>query len=242
MIVSVIVTAHREGRYLSASMRSVRQALGTAGLDESNSEIILSLDRPDGLTREVAQQPLFDGVQVQEVDFGDPARSRNACIERAHGEWIALLDGDDVWGSHWLQRGLAHGQRLEDTILHAQIIVTFPDLHVWQSPDMHDPAFAYSRLLVDNCWTSLALARTGVFRRFPYVPLDDATSWGYEDWTWNCDTVAAGISHRIVPKTAHFVRKKRQSRNTVSADSGALTAPHRLSASRVLELQAAKGA
>ncbi len=241
MIVSVAVTAHREGRYLSAAIRSVRNALACAGLDGSDSEILLSLDRPDEVTREVSQGPLFEGVLTEEVDFGDPARSRNACIERARGEWVGLLDGDDVWGRQWLRRGLEFGSDQQSAVLHAQVIVTFPELHVWQSPDMKDPAFSHSRLLVDNCWTSLALARTELFRRFPYVALEDASSFGYEDWTWNCDTVAAGVHHRIVPQTVHFVRKKPHSRNSVSSDSGALTAPHDLTTARVRELDAASG-
>lgn len=223
-------------------MRSVKAALQNAGLDSSNAEILLSLDRPDDITREVAQTPLFADVLTQEVDFGDPARSRNACIQRAQGEWIALLDGDDVWGSSWLERGLAFGEGKPDAVLHAQIIVTFPEVNVWQSPDMQDPAFRPSRLLVDNCWTSLALARTDLFRRFPYVPVEDATHFGFEDWAWNCETVSQGVQHRIVPQTAHFVRKKSQSRNSLSSDSGALTAPHGLTTARVRALEASKGA
>lgn len=242
MIVSVVITAHRESRYLTASMRSARTALENAGLDASNSEIILSLDRPDAITREVTQMPLFDGVTVNEVDFGDPARSRNACIDQAQGEWVALLDGDDVWGGSWLERGLAFGAAQNNVVLHAQVIITFPEMNVWQSPSMADPSFRISRLLVDNCWTSLALGRTDLFRRFPYVPVEDATHFGYEDWAWNCETVAHGVRHLIVPRTAHFVRKKSQSRNSLSSDAGALTAPHGLTTARVRELEQRKGA
>ena len=112
--------------------------------------------------------------------------------------------------------------------------VTFPDyLYCWQSPDMDDPEFRVSRLLIENCWTSLAFAPTELFRRFPYPETQDHRQFGYEDWAWNGNTIAAGIRHHIVPRTVHFIRKRRTSLSISSRDAGALTIPHALSTGRV---------
>ena len=88
MILSVIVNGHREGRYLTAALRSVQQALETAGLDDSQAEVLLVLDRPDDLTSEVAERGRFSGLRNITVDFGDLGSSRNAGIaKRAVSIW-----------------------------------------------------------------------------------------------------------------------------------------------------------
>lgn len=45
----------------------------------------------------------LDGVTVLRVPRGGPGPARNAAIERARGEAIALLDDDDLWHPHHLE-------------------------------------------------------------------------------------------------------------------------------------------
>lgn len=238
MICTAVITCHGEGRYLAASVRSARTAFAAAGLDDDNSEILLMVDRPDAVTLAVAEREASRGVEVVEVDFGDPGLSRNAAIERARGHYVALLDGDDLWGRHWIARALAFASDRPDSVFHAQLVVTFPDaFQLWQSPDMTMPDFDVAQLLFDNCWTSIALARTKIFRAIPYRGSHDHSQLGFEDWSWNCDTIAAGYLHRIVPRTVHFIRKREDSQSSSSSRAKALAIPHNLTVTRVRELK-----
>lgn len=237
MILSVVVNGHREGRYLTAALRSVKIALDTAGLRGARSEVILILDRPDQDTIAVAEAQQFEEMTIFAVDFGDLGSSRNAGISKARGDYVALLDGDDVWGPQWIRRGLEFAEEHPGSVLHPQMAVTFPNhLYCWQSPDMASGDFQLARLLIENCWTSLAMAPTDIFRRFPYKSTDDHRRFGYEDWAWNGDTIAAGIRHRIVPQTVHFIRKRETSLSMASSNARALTISHALSAERVRQL------
>lgn len=243
MILTVLVNAHREGRYLTAAIRSVHEALVVAELEPpKDAEILLVMDRPDDITVDVANLLDVPGLRRIVVDHGDLGSSRNAGIVEARGQYLALLDADDVWGSHWIRRGLAD-PRIDDTaIMHPQMAVTFPDrINCWQSPDMADPAFHVTRLLIENCWTSLALARTEVFRAFPYRTTHDHRQYGYEDWAWNGDTIAAGFSHHIVPETVHFIRKRNSSLSASSSTAGALPIPHALTAAKARAIMQEQG-
>ncbi len=237
MKVTTIINGHREGRLLAASLRSAEEAIRAAGLDAESSEVLLVLDRPDEITLEVARYSQLPGLTLVEVDFGDLGASRSAGIERASGTHIALLDGDDIWGSKWLRRSIEFTQAHPGSILHPQLIVTFPEnVNGWQSPDMLTSAFHLTELLIENCWTSLAFAPATIFQQFPYRTTEDASKFGYEDWAWNCDTIAAGVTHSIVPKTVHFIRKRATSLSMKSWNGRALTIPHTLTPQRVIEL------
>ena len=47
-----------------------------------------------------------------------------------------------------------------------------------------------------------------IYGRFPYRPNRLDQGFGFEDWAWNCETIAAGLKHRAVPETTHFIRSK----------------------------------
>jgi glycosyltransferase involved in cell wall biosynthesis len=47
--------------------------------------------------------PDHDGVTVLRIDRGGPGPARNAAIDQARGEAIALLDDDDLWHPHHLE-------------------------------------------------------------------------------------------------------------------------------------------
>jgi glycosyltransferase involved in cell wall biosynthesis len=44
----------------------------------------------------------MEGVTVLQIDASGPGPARNAAIDRARGDFIALLDDDDVWHPHHL--------------------------------------------------------------------------------------------------------------------------------------------
>lgn len=90
-------------------------------------------------------------------------------------------------------------------------------------------------LLHYNCWTALTFLPKELFAGHDYATTDLKRGFGYEDWHFNCETLASGIQHRPVPGTAHFIRRKpggSQSQSTIRTRG--LMPPSRLFDDRVL--------
>ncbi len=94
---SVIIPAHNAGRY-------IREALDSAAAQSHPPhEIIVINDRSTDDTVEQVQRSGVD-VRLLHADVGNAAAARNAGIEVASGDWLAMLDADDRWMPHHLQR------------------------------------------------------------------------------------------------------------------------------------------
>jgi glycosyltransferase involved in cell wall biosynthesis len=99
--ISVIIPVYNLENYLHESIGSV------LGQTYQDLEIILiddgSTDNSRSILRDYARQyPHKIRYHVQENQGA--AAARNTGIAMAQGEWIAFLDGDDLWASHKLER------------------------------------------------------------------------------------------------------------------------------------------
>ena len=106
MKISVIIPCHNAGPWIGETLRSV--AAQTLTL----CEVILIDDASTDDSVAKANEAL-PGIRVIPTKFGNAASARNAGIEVATGDWIALLDADDVWYPNHLERaaGLLEGTR-----------------------------------------------------------------------------------------------------------------------------------
>lgn len=95
--VSVIMPCHNAGRWIVEALRSV--AKQTLPVEE-----IIVID--DGSTDDSMSRIKQSGIAVKllHVNVGNAAAARNAGIAVATGDWIALLDADDVWYPDHLAR------------------------------------------------------------------------------------------------------------------------------------------
>lgn len=94
---SVIVPAYNVEAY-------VAQALASAlGQTQRDIEIIVVNDGSTDRTVD-AISPFSSRIIYVEQPNGGPAVARNRALERATGEYVALLDADDFWLSHRLER------------------------------------------------------------------------------------------------------------------------------------------
>lgn len=89
--VSVVIPAFNAARFLRETVDSVlRQTF-------RRLECIVVDDASTDDTARIAQSFRDDRVRYVRVEHGGVARARNAGMQAARGEWVALLDADDVW-------------------------------------------------------------------------------------------------------------------------------------------------
>jgi hypothetical protein len=88
----------------------------------------------------------------------------------------------------------------------------------WWQVDQLEDYYRPGALLTTNYWNACAFAAKSVFERCPYhVSRVGEAGFGFEDWHWNCETIADGFVHRLARGTARFERRK---------DGGSLNVAH----------------
>ena len=208
--ISVVVTAHHEGRLAHHAMRGLFRSRDHASETGLQVEMAVVMDRPDQATRSY-----FDGyrdrVLLLETDFGDPGLARNSCMDKIGGEYVGWLDADNLPGQNWLHAAWAFLREAGgEVVAHPEYMVVFEaEELVFRQISMDDPGFSVTRLMEYNYWDTVCLARRGIFERFPYAGTSAGKGFGFEDWHWNCETIAHGVRHCVVPETVHFQRSKR---------------------------------
>jgi hypothetical protein len=77
-----------------------------------------------------------------------------------------------------------------------------------------DPALAYRTPSSITIGIRYVWLRKDIFLRHPYgEETTGGPGFGFEDWHWNCQTLAEGIEHHVVPNTVHFLRMKKAGSN-----------------------------
>lgn len=212
--ISFIINLHREHTLLFPSVRSAAAASAAARSLGASTEILLILDNPDAATREyVREHEMTRDLRHIEVGHGDLGLARNAGAASAQGRYAAFLDGDDLVSENWLTEAwrAAESERgRRQVIWHPETNLVFGDdrPHFFAHVDMDEPAFELDWIRIENYWTALSFGERGIYLAHPYQPIDLERGTGYEDWSWNCQTIAGGIVHKTVTGTIHFVRRK----------------------------------
>ena len=208
--ISAVITTHREGPLVGPAIRSaissvenVRSELGL------KVEIIVVLDRVDATTRMIIEKALGDVAIFVETNLGDPGLARNHAVSMARGKVVTFLDGDDLWSKNWLTEGWRFCEKNPDSVGHSACIVAFGDQHnLWWHIDSESGLFDPDYLRWFNYWDAMAIARTEIYRQHPFRANDLKLGFGHEDWHWNCLTIEEGLSHKPVPRTIHFKRRR----------------------------------
>jgi len=98
-LVSVIVPAYQAEAFLGEALESA------LGQDHGRLEVIVV---DDGSTDRTAEIAAAHGVRVIGQRNRGPAAARNAGLAVAGGEFLTILDADDVWPPERLSRQVAH--------------------------------------------------------------------------------------------------------------------------------------
>jgi glycosyltransferase involved in cell wall biosynthesis len=100
MQISVIIPCHNAARWIRDTLRSVANQTHLP-----HEIIVIDDDSADGSLAAIEQSNI--AVKLLRVKANNAAIARNAGIEVASGNWIALLDADDVWYPHHLSRAVS---------------------------------------------------------------------------------------------------------------------------------------
>lgn len=211
--ISAVVTFHQEGILAHNTLTSYIMSRDLFRADGGDIEFVLVLDRAnDATARIVRSHPLLDGTEnIIVTNDGDQALARNVGIAASRGDYIAVLDGDDLISRQYFIDHVreALGQE-RNIILHAEMVLSFGMYNSfnWQV-DQNGKYFNRASLLTINPWICAAFAHRSVFESIPYAACyPSRTGFGYEDWYWNCETIANGFVHRLAWGSVYFYRRK----------------------------------
>ncbi|MBI5194537.1 MAG: glycosyltransferase [Nitrospirae bacterium] len=209
--VSVVVTAHHEGRLAHHTMRSLFISVKDAKEKGLSTEIIVVMDRPDENTLDYFSKYDDSEITAVSVDFGDLGLSRNYGGNISSGKYIFFLDSDNLFGKEWLYKTFRY---LEDSdkeiIVHPEYQILFESKDaVWHQLSTLDPNFFLEDLIEFNYWDAVCALKKETLSKYPYESTTQTPGFGYEDWYFNCQTIADGIEHHVVPETVHFRREKK---------------------------------
>lgn len=213
--ITLLITFHGEGIYAHSTLNSIERCRKYAESAGISTEYVWVLDAVSIETRRVlmSHPAASHNVQIIETDHRDCGASRNSGIQIAQGTAIAILDGDDYYSRNWIKRAWLYLCECGDnSILHPEMVISFGThaAYCWQL-DQKSECFRKDGLLVNNYWSSWSFAKRIVYLSCPYSATYPATTgFGYEDWHWNCESIASGFEHRIVPRTIGFYRRKSQ--------------------------------
>jgi glycosyltransferase involved in cell wall biosynthesis len=209
--VSVIINAHREGLLAHRSVRSAIRAAEYAREQGVTVELIAVLDTSDEATLAYFQSQAAHFARLEPVDVDDLGRARNHGASCAAGRYLCFLDADDLFSQNWIAAAyqFAEAHPHDKLALHPELNLYFGDgLMLMPHADSTAPNFNPLSLIQYNYWTALVFISKALFEQHPYTTTDLQRCFGYEDWHFNCETLAAGIQHRPVPGTVHFIRRK----------------------------------
>lgn len=210
--ISVVITAHHEGRLAHRTMRSLFRTQEHAAERGLTVETVVVLDTPDeATTRYFSSYENRPDIFISNADCGDLGLSRNHGIRLSSGEYIAILDADNLFCENWLYDAFRHLESCAtDIIAHPEYQMVFEAQNfAFRQISSTDAAFEVSNLIEYNYWDAVCMARKEVFLKHPYESTTGTEGFGYEDWHWNCETVADDIAHHVVPGTVHFMRMKK---------------------------------
>lgn len=229
--ITAILVAHAEGPMAGLSFRSLLDAVEAARAADLAVEVLVVLDNPDDLTVEAFSEAAGHGARVLETSYGDHGLVRNHVASEAAGDYMAFLDGDDLWSENWL----VEAHRLCQTdpgriIAHPEVNWFFGQAsYRYFLPDQTDPEFnALGFIRFANPWDAMCLAPTAAYRDHPHSKRSLDEGFAYDDWHFNMETLAAGLVHRVARGTLVFKRRRSGSQFTVASANRSLPRPTRV--------------
>ena len=208
--IAAVVNLHREGAAAIPSLVSAWRAAEHARASGVSVQLAIVLDTPDAETVAIANAWSKRGARIIPIEVGDLGAARNAAVRALDSEWMAFLDGDDLWGESWLTRAFTAANAVTDPtpldVWHPQVNVMFGGSQsLLHHLDSEADFFSLARLRLHNAWTALSFVRRTDLESVPYPRNRIAEGFGYEDWSWNIEVLRRGGRHRVVHDSLHAI-------------------------------------
>lgn len=192
-MISCIIPVFNGARYLGEAINSV--------LQQSYRPIeIIVVD--DGSTDDTAAVARAYGDQIRYVRQANagPAAARNHGVALASGQWIAMLDADDLWHPAKLARQMSYFEQDSELAVCATLVRNF-----W-SPDVEAPPPSTYHPRLFEPWSgggSMLLAQRDVFETVGRFNTELLCS---DDGEWWSRMVASGVRRTVIPEVLVFRR------------------------------------
>jgi len=213
---TVIVTIHNEGIYIGPCLQSANMAISEYEKKYGNVEKIIGVDNPTKETQTYLNSLNLKDWHIFNINFKDISLVRNYLVSVSSGDYIAFLDGDDLFSSNWLLKSMDIVlQSDENLILHPEINWIFDSAnHVWYLTGSDSPLFNKYYFYIGNYYDALCFSPRNAYIKNPFVSRSGKQGFGYEDWTWALDTYCSGYKHSISKDTVIFKRRRSESVST----------------------------
>ena len=208
--VSVILNLHREAIYVVRTLRSLSEAASYASQCGFRVELVIVFDQSDDATRsaaEAAEKFGFDRVTSIEVEHGSLGLSRNSGIAVASGEYVWLVDADDLVSSNCIERMHLVAQTEERVTVFPEYLLAF-GVAYFVTRHFDDSVVETADFVYGHPYISHLFIRKDAFENLQFSDLRLSKGFAYEDWHLNCELRARGYRFRIAPKTVFFYRQR----------------------------------
>jgi len=211
--ISIILPCHNEGILVHRTINSIRKAIKhtISFYPQLIFEIIISLDNPTPETNEYFKENNDKTFKIYQCKFSDAGKNRNYAISQAKGEFIALIDADDLITDNWFTEAYiqAIDPKNPKTLFHPRWTVYFERENLIAKHIGSDESdFHFSNLIESNYWSALFFCKRSVFSDLAYE--DTREGYAYEDWHFYCEALAKGYTVHVIDKTAYYIRRKKQ--------------------------------
>lgn len=169
----------------------------------------LAMERPFPSTKDQGAHEIIVGHDTERSLAG----VRNTLAEKASGEWLCFLDGDDELAPDYLGAMARAFEQEGGTPLHDGILLT-PALSFVVSGRWQERHFQREQPLRDGNWLTIGtLLPRGLF-----MEVGGFRGWGlYEDWDLWARCEMAGARIVKVPDALYLAHYSRRSRNRIAS-------------------------
>jgi hypothetical protein len=206
--VTVIVNCASEGRLVYPAIKSVEAAIKHAELHGITVEFLIAMNSPsDDLKTYLKEHPPFQ-ARIMELEIQHMGAVRNKSIATASSTWVALTDGAHIWSENWITAALEYLQKFpRKAVAHSEVKIFFEKESFYsRNIDQESREFAIESLFEHNYWNASVFAEKKLFLEHPFAEEDIEQRKEFIDWHWSCETVHAGVLHKVVPETIHGIR------------------------------------
>jgi glycosyltransferase involved in cell wall biosynthesis len=214
MLVTIVVPAHNAAGYVDAALKTAEAQT------EQRIEIIVVDDASSDTTAAVVRAAAGQNDRIRLVSLPTnrgPGAARNAAIDAARGEWIALLDADDRYLPYRLARLLALAARTGAEMVSDNLLLC-PDnggpsrplipKDILRSPTMLSPAEFVRRNVATRSATcvSYGFLQPMIRRAFldrHAIRYDERMRYG-EDFVFETRCLLAGARWWVTPEPMYL--------------------------------------